>query len=285
MLSQRVQGVVEQLRCPKCDARPVLREQALECECGRRYPIIEGMPLFVEAEVHGRDAQFQQEEMRRSTWLGKLYHIGKSVVSSEYAPGRQLERFLAGLAKDALVVELGSGSRRLSPTILNIDLFPLPNVDIVADVHDLPLASNSVDHVILDSVLEHVADPTRLIREIMRVLKPGGSVLCIAPFLFPYHGYPAHYCNFSRDGLAQLFRDYRSCDIDTHMGPSTAMINMSSEYFAVAMSGGAQNKLAYMGFKGLFMAPIFWLKYLDKLWVRSPHAHRLAGTLCVVAVK
>lgn len=285
MSSPRLQSVLKQLRCPHCDARPVLHGDRLECECGKRYPIVDGVLRFGEAEVQGRDAQFQQEEMRRSTWLGKLYHLGKSVLSSEYAPGHTLDRFLATLPSSALVVELGSGSRRLTPTILNIDLFPLPNVDIAADVHDVPLATDSVDHVILDSVLEHVADPSRLIGEIQRILKPGGSVLCIAPFLFPYHGYPAHYCNFSRDGLAQMFRDYSSCEINTHMGPTTAMINMSSEYFAVAMSGGAQNKLVYMGFKGLFLAPIFWLKYLDKIWVRSPHSHRLAGMLCAVATK
>lgn len=285
MLSERVHRALDLLRCPSCWERPALQGEALQCPCGKRYPVVDGVPRFVEMQVQGRDAEFQQEEMRQSTWLGKAYHLGKSVVSSEYVPSHTLERFLGALPANAMIVELGSGSRRIGPGILNLDLFPLPNVDIVADIHKVPLASGSVDHVILDSVLEHVADPAVLVKEIHRILRPGGTVLCIAPFLFPYHGYPAHYCNFSRDGLLQLFRDYASCDVQTHMGPTTAFINIASEYFAVALSGGAANKVTYTGFKGLFLLPIFWLKFLDKILVRSPNSHRLAGMLSAVAVR
>ena len=40
------------------------------------------------------------------------------------------------------------------------------------------------------------------------MLKPGGKLFCINLFLFPYHGYPAHYCNFTRDGMYYLLRKF-----------------------------------------------------------------------------
>ena len=48
------------------------------------------------------------------------------------------------------------------------------------------------------------------------------------------------------------------------------------------LCGAAGGMLAALVY---FLLPIFWLKYLDKLFVRSPNAHRIAGMLCAVAVK
>ena len=49
------------------------------------------------------------------------------------------------------------------------------------DVDPLPFASNSEDFVVLSHVIEHVANPVRVVKEIFRVLKPGGRALIAAP--------------------------------------------------------------------------------------------------------
>ncbi|HEY3237895.1 MAG TPA: methyltransferase domain-containing protein, partial [Polyangiaceae bacterium] len=54
-------------------------------------------------------------------------------------------------------------------------------------------------------VLEHVTDPFRCAAELARVLKPGGTLYCVAPMLQPEHGYPEHYYNMTRSGLRRLF--------------------------------------------------------------------------------
>ena len=230
-----------------------------------------------------RDAQFQAEQMFNSTLTSRLLHAGQRIVSSEYMATNHVVDLLRTTDLNKVVVELGSGNRRLRAGIINVDLFPFPNVDIVADIAAIPFPDNSIDVVVLETVLEHVADPWSVVKEVHRVLRPGGSVVCSTPFVFPYHGYPNHYWNFSRDGLEVLFKGFSTCRIEISLGPTGALINLISEYFAVAIS--ASNTFLYSLIKGATLIPIFLLKYIDRLWSPSGRGHRIASHLCAVATK
>ena len=70
---------------------------------------------------------------------------------------------------------------------------------------DLPFRDNSFDAVLSLAVLVHVKKPWRCANEMMRVLKPGGEIMCAVPFLSPVHGYPDHYYNMTANGLRNLF--------------------------------------------------------------------------------
>jgi SAM-dependent methyltransferase len=59
--------------------------------------------------------------------------------------------------------------------------------DVCGDAAAIPIAAASVDTVLCTEVLEHVPDPDLVVREIVRVLKPGGVVICTAPFVYPVH--------------------------------------------------------------------------------------------------
>jgi SAM-dependent methyltransferase len=269
------------LSCPAC-RNPL---EGLSCSrCGKAYTAAGAQIAFVPTEgLATLDAEFHAEQVYNSSLRGQLFNIGRRIISSEYMPTDHLKQFLGGLPSDAVVVELGSGPRRLSDRIVNVDLFGFPRVDLVADIAHTPLQDGVADAVILDSVVEHVPDPAAVAAEALRILKPGGTLFCNCPFVFPYHGYPAHYQNLTRDGLQNLFKGFSSCTVKPTFGPMTAWVNLTAESFAVLVSG--QNKSAYVVAKGLALLPIFWLKYLDKLFVRSPNAHRIAGMLCAVAVK
>jgi ubiquinone/menaquinone biosynthesis C-methylase UbiE len=51
----------------------------------------------------------------------------------------------------------------------------------LGDIHDLPLPDHTADRARTDRVLQHVADPVRALREIHRVLQPGGRLVMGEP--------------------------------------------------------------------------------------------------------
>ena len=71
----------------------------------------------------------------------------------------------------------------------------------------MPFKDEVFDAVFSFNVLEHVKDPFVCAREIARVLKPGGRLYCVVPFLQPFHAYPHHYYNMTHMGLRNLFAD------------------------------------------------------------------------------
>lgn len=110
-----------------------------------------------------------------------------------------------------------------------LDKVPDYHPDIVGDIHDLPLADNSVDAIICSSVIEHVENPIRAVEEIYRVLKPGGYAYFYAPFIFYYHaekGYYKDFYRFTYDGWEYLTRQFASREIEPVHGPFAAMLNL-----------------------------------------------------------
>lgn len=55
------------------------------------------------------------------------------------------------------------------------------------DITALDMADNSLDAIVCAEVFEHCADPFAAVRELYRVLKPGGLLLITSPFIWPDH--------------------------------------------------------------------------------------------------
>jgi SAM-dependent methyltransferase len=78
-----------------------------------------------------------------------------------------------------------------------------------ADVDErLPFEDSQFDAVILKDLLEHVADPVALVREVRRVLRPGGRVFASSPDAqrWVWDDY-THRRPFTRKAFRLLFRD------------------------------------------------------------------------------
>jgi SAM-dependent methyltransferase len=67
------------------------------------------------------------------------------------------------------------------------DIYPSVHTHFIADAHQIPLASGSVDGVCIQAVLEHVINPEQVVSETSRVLRPGGLVYAETPFMQRVH--------------------------------------------------------------------------------------------------
>lgn len=65
-----------------------------------------------------------------------------------------------------------------------LDIVPKPLVNLLGDLRKIPLGSNTVQHILIWHVLEHVSDDRSAIEEMHRVLCPGGKMLASVP-IFP----------------------------------------------------------------------------------------------------
>jgi SAM-dependent methyltransferase len=85
-------------------------------------------------------------------------------------------------------VEIGCGISRLKehiPDVVTVDVVKLSWIDAVCDAHELPFRSGSVGNLILFDVLHHLSMPMMFFSEASRVLKPGGRMIIIEPYVSP----------------------------------------------------------------------------------------------------
>lgn len=87
------------------------------------------------------------------------------------------------------------------------------------ELQDIP--DERYDQVIAMGVFEHVTDPSRLLKDCHRVLKPGGHLYVSASFAFSVHNGPQNYFHVSPYGMEHLLedQDWTSVDIRGSCGP------------------------------------------------------------------
>jgi SAM-dependent methyltransferase len=141
-------------------------------------------------------------------------------------------RVLALCDGSARVLGLGGGPFRVHPNIINLNVFPLKNVDVVGDAHRLPIAAASIDAVHCEAVFEHLQDPADAALELHRVMKAGAVAYVCTPFLQPFHGYPSHYQNFTHVGQRRLFEraGFAVLECGTCVGPGWAVAGIVAAF-------------------------------------------------------
>lgn len=86
-----------------------------------------------------------------------------------------------------------------------MDLSPGPNVDIVlSSPYRFPISTYNMDLIISGQAFEHIEFFWLTWLEMVRVLKPGGTIFLIAPSRGPEHRYPVDCWRFYPDGFAAL---------------------------------------------------------------------------------
>jgi len=146
----------------------------------------------------GRCAAVLEARQRPDAWPD----VVAGQMERHYSPGRTWEavaRGLFGLVQLGDVLDLGAGDgamaqlvapRARSVTLVDRNekmlqaakarLAKLKNATVRSgDVHELPFADASFDHVMLFNLLAQAANPARVVSEASRVLRAGGNVTVI----------------------------------------------------------------------------------------------------------
>lgn len=140
----------------------------------------------VDARLDSYDAyiDYQMQEARRALpFLARFIDVKNARVLEIGAGrgGKSITYALAGMRVTALDVDLDA-------LILGGSAARARHADVrflAGDGAQLPFADNHFDAILLDSVIEHVQNPTTVLRECRRALKSGGIVFIVFP---PFYG-------------------------------------------------------------------------------------------------
>ncbi len=144
-----------------------------------------------------------------------------SLRSPGYAVRAPLARWLEAEARRASTLEthprlldVGCGEKPYAPLFagavaeyVGVDVAN-PLADLEGTVEDIPVADGSFELVLCTQTLEHAEDPGRAVRELRRVVAPGGRVLASTHGVQVYHPNPDDLWRWTHAGLERLFREH-----------------------------------------------------------------------------
>lgn len=79
--------------------------------------------------------------------------------------------------------------------------------DVIGSAMQIPLPDSAFDTVVSTEVLEHVPEPLRALKEMRRVIKPGGHLILTVPMYWPRHDLPYDFFRYPYDGLLHLLKE------------------------------------------------------------------------------
>lgn len=171
--------------------------------------------------------------------------------SSTYAVRAPLARWLRDEAAAAAgrggvrVLDVGCGVKPYYPwfepvasAYVGVDVVPNPAADVIGPVEALPVDDASFDLVLCNQVLEHCDDPAQAVRELRRVLAPGGRVLASTHGVQVYHPSPNDLWRWTHAGLERLFRgnaDWASVTVRPGSGTTACLAMLTGHYIELLL--------------------------------------------------
>ena len=213
----------------------------------------------------------------------RLYAFLTDVCSPVLLTGKGPRILLERLNPDAVVLNLGSGAKRISSSVINVDFLPFEGVDVVADITRLPLRDGSVDGIINEVTLEHVRDRRAAIDEMQRVLKKGGYLYIVVPFIVGYHPSPDDYYRWTAQGLRADLQGLEEIETGIRSGPTSALLWVLQEWLALVLSFNIS--FLYKVLWVVLMVLTFPVKLLDLLFSRYSMAWKIAATFYYLGIK
>ncbi len=275
------------LQCVKCKSNYLkVDDSKIVCNgCRHTYKVIKGVPIM--RDLTNTKNTFENDWLDRyKSYVKKhpkLYSIIVRLFAPIYSRKYSQKIFFELVKQDDVVINIGSGNKILDSRFINFDYYPYDNVDIVGDATSLPFEDESVDAIINETVLEHVDSPDLMIAEIFRVLKKGGIIYTLAPFIVGYHASPYDYQRWTIKGLESIHNKFYIYKSGVAGGPTSGLLWIIQEWLAQLLSFGVKPlyKVLY-----ITIMLITWpIKYLDIFLVYHPAAQNIASTFYVLAKK
>jgi len=181
---------------------------------------------------------------------------------------KRLYLFIKKYASNEKILDIGSGGgygESFFPNRVSLDIDKNKNPDIVGDAHNIPFGDDSFNTILCTEVLEHLKDPKKAIKEMKRVLKPGGRLILTTRFIFPIHTYEYDYYRFTEFDLRNLFKDWKIEQFQNESGSLEVIsILLQRIIFQVKFKG---NRLI----KGILLLLIYFFYFLQK-FVKNEYA-------------
>lgn len=270
--------------CPICQGVLLEKQNSWNCgTCAKEFLVKNGQIYFETVELKGEQKKLNKVRDWFKQWP-KFYYFILDFFGPVWWGGLSPKDFLTRFPKNGVTVDLGSGPSRVSKEVVNVDLFPYQSVDVVSSITHLPFRDNSVQRIICDNVLEHISEPEMALREMHRILAPGGVAYICLPFLAPFHASPYDYTRWPAPGFVHLANKYFAVIEDGVVsGFFSTLTTLLCYVFASLLSFG--NVTLYwllVNFSTLLFFPI---KFLDIIGNHLPFARDTAAVLYFVMKK
>ncbi len=168
--------------------------------------------------------------MKDFLFLLKEVSYGKSILRS------YLNLHLLNFELKGKTIDIGGGRgegyvsfvKRSEDT--QFETFDLKNGQFIDfEKEDLPAANNTYDTVLFLNVMEHIYNYQHIANEVVRIIKPGGSLIGYVPFLMWYHPDHRDFFRYTHEALEKILGTAKATQvkiIPNYCGPFIAATQM-----------------------------------------------------------
>jgi ubiquinone/menaquinone biosynthesis C-methylase UbiE len=214
-----------------------------------------------------------------ASFLSRFYgsQLSRFYNNHFYRLRKFVERVAASAHPEDVLLDVGAGNCQYKPYFagkckyLSQDVggkdithtYTYDQINIRSEVYDIPLPDESVDIILCTQVLEHLKYPARAIKEMHRLLKPGGRLYLSTPQTSDEHMVPYDYFRYTRYSLDFLMQEqgFLPPEIHPQGGRFILMGKMIKDLFPLLTTNSTVQKVIWI-VQAPIVVPLLVLLYL-----------------------